>query len=102
MLNNLLKAMKNIILFLALFLSILSDNILANQQPTGSLSGRVLSRINEKPLVGVTVRVLGTNLGAITRGNGTFIINNIPPGVYAVQFSYVGYETYVNANTSIP
>jgi|YNPMSStandDraft_1061717.scaffolds.fasta_scaffold00091_27 hypothetical protein len=89
-------------LFFLLILIIYSNNLFAQDKPTGSLAGRVLSKMNEKPLVGVTVRVLGTNLGTFTRANGTFRIDNIPPGVYAIQFTYVGYETYINANTNIP
>lgn len=100
--------MKNILSFVGIFLFFIAINITTNNnlysqdKPTGSLAGRVLSKMNEKPLVGVTVRLLGTNFGAITRSDGTFRIDNIPPGVYAVQFTYVGYETYVNANTTVP
>lgn len=92
------KLLQTILIILCFFPFIINSQ----DKPTGSLAGRVLSKMNEKPLVGVTVRVLGTNLGTFTRANGTFRIDNIPPGVYAIQFTYVGYETYVNANTNIP
>lgn len=90
---------KYIFLFVLL---LLFTKVYSQEKPVGSLAGRVLSKMSEKPLSGVTVRVIGTNLGAITNSEGFFKINNISPGVYAIQFSFVGYETYVNANTSIP
>jgi len=97
-----MKYTKILIIILLISAIIPNNNAFSEAKGTGSLSGRVLSKMNEKPLPGVTVRVLGTNLGTFTRSDGTFRIDNIPPGVYAIQFSYVGYETYVNANTSIP
>lgn len=89
--------------FVAIFSLLFIFNIIDSysQQPTGSISGRIVSKMNEKPLVGVTVRIVGTNLGGISRSDGAYKIDNIPVGIYPLQFSYIGYETFVNANTAI-
>nr|WP_121269302.1 SusC/RagA family TonB-linked outer membrane protein [Pedobacter schmidteae] len=44
------------------------------------------------PIPGVSVRIDGTNLTAITDANGYFTLN-LAPGSYRIVFSYVGYES---------
>ncbi|MCB9288896.1 MAG: TonB-dependent receptor [Lewinellaceae bacterium] len=48
---------------------------------------------SEEPLVGVSVLVEGTNIGASTDNSGLAIVRNIPSGRQAIVFSYVGYES---------
>lgn len=70
-------------------------------QTYGSLKGKVTAEVTGNPLVSITVKVLGTNLGAKTNSDGTFAIKNIPTGVYSIQFSAVGYSTYVRTDVTI-
>ncbi len=70
-------------------------------QTYGSLKGKVTAEVTGNPLVSITVKVLGTNLGAKTNSDGTFSIKNIPTGVYSIQFSAVGYSTYVRTDVTI-
>lgn len=93
-------AFKNI-LMLAIMLFAFTYVNAQESSPKGSVSGKVLSKTSQKPMSGVTVRVVGTSLGAISRGDGSYRIDNIPVGIYSVQFSIIGYETYVAANTPI-
>ncbi|MGE5481263.1 MAG: TonB-dependent receptor [Chloroflexota bacterium] len=65
------------------------------------ISGRVISKATQQPLTGVTVRVVGTNYGAITKQDGTFAIENVPPGIYSIQFSSIAFETYIEANAAV-
>lgn len=58
----------------------------ANQQ-TGAIRGRVLDS-NGEPLIGVNIKVEGTQLGTITNSNGEFSIANA--GGKLITFSYVG------------
>ncbi|MCX6137371.1 MAG: TonB-dependent receptor [Ignavibacteriales bacterium] len=57
----------------------------------GKLTGFVRNGSNQEALVGVTVVINGTKLGALTDVNGEFLVLNIPPGVYNVTASLVGY-----------
>ena len=61
----------------------------------GKVTGRVLDEKKE-PVVGATVLLAGTSLGAATDIDGYYVIINIPPGTYQLKFSAVGYaETLV-------
>jgi len=64
----------------------------AHAGTTGKIAGRVIDAETREPLVGVTVMLEGTTLGAATDADGMFVINNIPPGVYTVNVSAVGYQ----------
>ncbi len=70
---------------------------------TGKLAGRVTDAATGEPLVGATVLVEGTVLGAATDVDGNYVILNVPPGIYTVRASTVGYqpEVYQNVRVSI-
>ncbi|MFM9984682.1 MAG: TonB-dependent receptor domain-containing protein [Flavobacteriales bacterium] len=59
----------------------------------GSLSGKVLLNDSLTTLQGVIVRLLGTELGDASNGNGEFSLRNIPPGSYEVNVNLIGFET---------
>ena len=58
----------------------------------GSLSGRVADAANQQPLFAVNVMLAGTVRGAATDMAGEYVIDNIPVGIYTLEFSYMGYE----------
>ncbi|MCH8557229.1 MAG: TonB-dependent receptor [Balneolia bacterium] len=60
-------------------------------QNTGTLSGLVLDESDREAVIGASVRLEGTMLGAATDIDGRYIIRNIPAGTYTVIFNYVGY-----------
>jgi len=68
---------------------------------TGAISGVVTDAQTGEPVVGVTVMVVGTNLGASTDVEGRYNIINVPVGTYTVQFSSVGYGTVEVSNISV-
>lgn len=68
---------------------------------TGKLSGRVTDAENRDALPGVNVIIDGTTMGAATDPNGIYIINNIPPGTYTVNFSAVGFQKKQFINVKI-
>lgn len=55
--------------------------------------GLVLDSHSSRPLAGATVRLEGTNYGAITDKNGYFNLKKIPRGKYFLIVTYVGYHT---------
>lgn len=57
---------------------------------TGTIKGGIQSATGE-PLVGISVGLQGTSLGAPTNENGTFAIQNIPAGTYTLTATGVGY-----------
>ena len=68
---------------------------LAQGNPTGTISGRVLS--DAGPLPGVTVTATSPNLQgartAVTSENGDYIIPLLPPGDYSLSFELQGFRT---------
>ncbi|MGC8654850.1 MAG: TonB-dependent receptor, partial [Candidatus Kryptoniota bacterium] len=68
---------------------------------TGKLVGKVTDAQTGEPLVGVSVQLVGTYMGAATDMNGYYVVNYIPPGRYAVAFSAVGYEKVTVKDVSI-
>jgi len=58
---------------------------------TGKISGRVTDRATGEGLIGASVVVVGTSLGAATDADGRYVIINIPPGKHDVRISMVGY-----------
>ena len=58
---------------------------------TGKISGTILDQETGQPLVGANVFVEGTVLGAATNLDGYYNILNIPPGLYTLRISMMGY-----------
>ena len=58
-----------------------------------TLRGSVTDSLENRPLPGANVLLLGTALGASTNLEGEYIIHRIPSGTYTVRVSYVGYTT---------
>jgi outer membrane receptor protein involved in Fe transport len=60
---------------------------------TGQINGTVVDKETGEPLPGVSVIIKGTNIGAPTNFDGFYRIQNVPPGVYELVATYVGYAT---------
>lgn len=58
---------------------------------TGQISGTVADSRTGEPLVGVSVAIKGTTMGAKTGAEGKYVINNVPTGDFTLVFSSVGY-----------
>jgi outer membrane receptor protein involved in Fe transport len=59
----------------------------------GKIQGNVVNEATREPIAFANVTVLGTDLGAATDEKGDFFILNVPPGKYAVEVSFIGYQT---------
>jgi TonB-dependent receptor len=61
----------------------------------GTLQGVITDQMEGEPLLGATVHIVGTSLGASTDFEGRYILRRIPAGEVEIRFSYIGYETQV-------
>lgn len=68
---------------------------------TGKISGKVTDKANGEPLIGANVFIQALKIGASTDANGEYFILNVPPGVYTVTTSMIGYEKINKTNVSI-
>ena len=63
------------------------------QQALYQIEGTVIDRDTREPLEFVNVRVVGLHIGSSTDAEGRFRIEQVPPGIYALQASMLGYKT---------
>lgn len=73
-----------------LYVLLVSSSILSAQ---GVIRGRVTSASDGRGVYGATVRVLGTNGGAIASTKGMYTLGGIMPGTVTVAFNAVGFAT---------
>jgi TonB-dependent receptor len=81
--------------FVVLFFSVtttLAEKNATNVKRTASITGRVIDS-EDYPLPGATLLLKEVNLGVASDNNGVYRINNITPGEYTLQISYIGYES---------
>jgi iron complex outermembrane receptor protein len=64
---------------------------LVAQAQTGTVTGRVVDSTSQQPLANVTVRIEGTQLGALSRPDGSFTIGGVPTGARSVRAARVGF-----------
>lgn len=70
-------------------------------QVTGKISGTVIDKKTRERLVGANVTLPGTPLGAITNTNGEYFVLRIPPGIYSLRATLVGYQEMVIKNVRV-
>jgi len=72
-----------------------------NSGTTGKIAGRVLEAGKNEPLAGANIVVEGKLLGAAADTDGAFFILNIPPGIYTISASMIGYKDHKITNVQI-
>ncbi|MBK6902390.1 MAG: TonB-dependent receptor [Saprospirales bacterium] len=58
----------------------------------GVIRGTVANSINNDPISFANLLVVGTDFGATTDLDGTYEITGLPPGLYDIQVSFVGFK----------
>lgn len=80
--------MKSIALLSFLFLSI------SVFSQSGKVSGRVYNAINNEGIAFAKVVVLDVQTGAVTLEDGSFVIENLNPGVYSFKATSAGFQDF--------
>ena len=90
---------------LLIFIAFIACSIVSAQN--GSISGVVIDKNAQTPLVGATIQLENTSLGAISDVDGKFFIEKIQPGTYNVKITLLNFlPTYLfnvvitNGNTN--
>src|SRR4051812_21701066 len=82
--------MKKLLRYFLLLLTLMFfDNIYAQDR---TVTGKITSIEDGQPLNGVSVLVVGTNIGTTTTAEGNFTIR-VPKGRTQLEFDHVGYTT---------
>jgi hypothetical protein len=70
-------------------------------QNTGTLTGTVKDKLTQEALIGVSIKLDGTEIGTATDVDGNFRLSAIPPKAYNVVATYVGYGAQTKFNVVI-
>ena len=62
-------------------------------QPVHQVKGTVIDKSSRQPLEFINVMIVGLNKGGVTNAEGKFSIGQVPPGIYRLQASAIGYKT---------
>ncbi len=65
----------------------------AYAQQTGSIKGQLIDSTANEALIGATIQIENTSIGAATDVEGNFQINNIQAGTYTFVIATLGYQT---------
>lgn len=63
-----------------------------NAGTTGKIAGRVTNSETGNALPGANIVLTGTNLGTSSDQDGSYYIINVPPGIYTLKATFIGYE----------
>ncbi|MCD0488420.1 TonB-dependent receptor [Pedobacter sp. MC2016-14] len=67
-------------------------------QQNGTVKGKVLT-LDGKPAENISVRIVGTSLGASTNEYGEYKIGNVKPGTYTLKATAIGLQTHEESVT---
>ncbi|MDR3628392.1 MAG: TonB-dependent receptor [Ignavibacteriaceae bacterium] len=84
--NKTLKVLLNILVIIIL----IGGQLFAGT--TGKIAGHVTDSQTGEPLIGANIIIEGTTTGAAADLNGDYYIINVPPGIYKLRVSMVGYS----------
>ncbi len=68
---------------------------------TGKVKGKITDGKTGEPLIGATVVVVGTSLGAAANIDGEFIILNVPAGTFELESKFLGYQPLKLGNVRV-
>jgi hypothetical protein len=67
----------------------------------GTIEGTIVDRSTLQPLAAANVVLMGTLQGAACDPAGKFLIRDVPPGIYRLKASLMGYEDAFRAEVSV-
>ena len=82
-----MKKLLTLLLFSNILLSLLQA------QPVHQIKGIVIEKNSRQPLEFINVMILGLNKGGVTNAEGHFTIEQVPPGIYRLQATAIGYKS---------
>ena len=65
------------------------------------LKGRVKDSQSKEPLIGATVKVIGSDVASVTDIDGNFQLSGLKDGIYDIEIKYIGYKTAVKRQVKI-
>ncbi|HTY58444.1 MAG TPA: carboxypeptidase regulatory-like domain-containing protein, partial [Bacteroidota bacterium] len=91
--------MKSRLLLLSVLLTLVAAWARAGN--SGKIAGEVKDAQSGEAIVGASVQIQGTSMGAATNIDGYYVILNVPPGTYTLVVSGVGYNKKATSNVQV-
>lgn len=90
---------KNI--FRALVFMLLANVLTVAEENNGTITGKVLNAQTKSAVPFANILVMNTNFGSATDIDGNFRITNLPPNIYQVRISAIGYKSIVKTDVMV-
>lgn len=84
-----------------LFIFILSVQLAKAQTITQSIRGTIVDKISKSPIIGATILLSDSSMGAKADLNGSFELKNVPIGRVSLLIRSIGYEPVVLNNLEL-
>lgn len=84
----------------ALLISFFTANTFAVEVNV-NIKGCITDQKSKEPLIGATVQIVGSSIGAVTDIDGNFQLSGVEDGIYDIEIKYVGYKTAVKRQVKI-
>ncbi len=68
---------------------------------SGVIKGRITDKLSNESIIGANVIITDTELGTVTDLDGNYIIDDLKPGLYSIQVSYIGYQTVTQSEIEV-
>jgi hypothetical protein len=85
-------------IFLSVFSVLISFGAIAQ---TGVIKGVVKDKLTNDAIIGANISLIGTDIGTSTDIDGKYIIEDLKPGFYTIEVSYIGYENITQSEIEI-
>ncbi|NQT24133.1 TonB-dependent receptor [candidate division KSB1 bacterium] len=90
---------KRLTLVILIMIGLLSGLVFAGT--TGKISGDVIDQDTKLTLAGTNIIIEGTMMGAASSLDGYYNILNIPPGIYSIRATMMGYKPMIVGNVRV-
>jgi len=78
-----------------IFIILLFSSIYQLSFSQNKISGKVIDKLTQEPLIGATIYITDLKKGTNTNLEGNFYFENIKNGNYLIEVSYIGYQTFI-------
>lgn len=83
------------------FILFIVSGIFLSANPGSNITGLVADAEIKQPLEGVNIFITSMQTGTTTDETGSYIFNNLEPGTYQIEFSYIGYQKVIMTDVVI-
>ena len=77
---------------IAFIIAVMAFSSLSVMAQKGAIKGRVFNQLTNEPVPFANVAIQNSDKGAVTDMDGKYIIENLSPGLYNVQATFIGFE----------